>query len=97
MSSDEQYLLVENEEVSLSLKVTFKFFVNGLALQDPDSNDSTSWTINLAPGESIVKKFHGAESKNRIGGDMSGMGGIMSMYDDVSREFKILKSKVELY
>jgi hypothetical protein len=97
MSGDEQYLLVENEEVTLSLRVTYKFKCTGLALEEPDEDDANCWTIELAPGTSVVKKFLVAGDKKKKGGGMSGMGGMMAMYDDVSREFKILDTKAELY
>jgi len=67
-----------------------------LALEDPDEDDANSWTIELAPGSSIVKKFVPAEAekKPKKRGAMSAMG---DMYDMVSREFKVLSAKAELY
>jgi len=99
MTGDEQYILVENEEATLSLRVTYKFKCTMLALEDPDEDDANSWTIELAPGSSIVKKFVPAEAENKPKkkGGMSGMGGLMDMYDMVSREFKVLSAKAELY
>jgi len=79
------------------LKVTYKFKCTGLALEEPDSDDDNSWTIDLEPGSSIVKKFVPATDKPKKGGGKSGMGGMMNMYDMCEREFKIIETKAELY
>ena len=70
-----------------------------LALDEPDEDDENSWTIELAPGTSVVKKFNIAEdpNKKKSKGGMSGLGGMMDMYDMVSREFKVISTKAELY
>ena len=94
---DDQYILVENEEETLSLKVTYTFKCTGLTLEEPDEDNANCWTIDLAPGETVVKHFLLAADKKKKGGGMSGMGGMMAMYDDVSREYKITDTKCELY
>jgi len=82
---------VENEEAKLSMLVTFKFKCTMLALENPDEDDANSWTIELAPGSSRIRKFLPADDKPKK------KGGMMDMYDMVSREFKIISTKVELY
>lgn len=100
---NDQYLYIENENSTKALQVTFKFKLTGLALEDPDEDDTNAWTIDLGPEESVVKRFVSADQqKKKSGGGMgfggfSGLGGMMDMYDDVQREFKILNTKAETY
>ena len=85
------------------MKVTYKFKCSGLTLEEPDSDDDNSWTIDLGPGNSIVKKFNVKEDKKKksSGGmgmmGMGAMGGYGDLMDEVSREFKIIETKAELY
>ena len=78
--------------------MTFTIKCTGLKLDEPDEDDEKCWTIDLAPGKSVVKKFLVADDKKKKGGgDMSGMGGMFGMLEDCAREWKITETKAELY
>ena len=82
------------------MKITYKFKCSGLTLEDPDSDDDNSWTIDLGPGNSVVKKFNVKEDKKKKSsgmGMMGAMGGYGDLMDEVSREFKNIETKAVLY
>ena len=68
--------------------------MSGLQLEEPDEDDKTSCSIDLAPGNYVVKRF---VKSSGGGGGKGAMGGMANMYDFASEEFSIVSTKAELY
>lgn len=98
-NGDFGYVLFENEEATRGFTVTCEFKMEGYRLEEPDEENGVILTVELAPGDKIIKKLVPAEivkkgaAPKKMGG-FNPMAGLTDMYDQMEKHFSF-KSSVE--
>lgn len=94
------YVLFENEEAEKAFTVTSEFKMEGYRLEEPDEENGVVVTLNLRPGDKIIKKLLPAEiikknapAKKKMGG-FNAMAGLTDMYDQLEKQYSF-KATVE--
>ena len=84
------FVLFENEETERAFTVTCEFKMEGFKLEEPDEENGVVLTLELAPGDKIIKKLLPAEiiksgaPKKKMGG-FNPMAGLTDMYDQMEK------------
>ena len=93
------FFLFENEEKESMLNATYDFKLSGYDLELADEEDPNCWTINLPPGETLLRKvvakkrapekapgIHRGAFGCMMGG-INPMSGIIDQYERVERDY----------